>query len=210
MGFVIVSQRGAHSSLYLFSRQRAFPRSLALHRYLRTGTHSSFRRSPSFSSPTSNIFRFMAADNGRSTISHENSPNAGPSYSAQEDNVDTRPVTAAAAVQCLCTIDRRRAGEIDTADATIQFHRILPDDERGNAALRRYIEMCTELDVERATAAVRGGAPISGEPTSSVQPSANHRTQLTGVERATATVPDRAPLSGEPTSSDRPSVNRRA
>jgi hypothetical protein len=66
-----------------------------------------------------------------------------------------------ASEQCLGIVERCWSGEISTANATIQFYRILPNDDQGEAAIKHFIEVCTEIDVEHATAAIKGKAQVS-------------------------------------------------
>jgi hypothetical protein len=82
------------------------------------------------------------ASNGQSTLSRSSEAGLVSTFVVEE---------------CLRIVERRRSGELTTGEATIQFYKILPDDEHGEAALKRYIELCTEIDTEHAVAAMRGG-----------------------------------------------------
>ncbi|KIJ53091.1 hypothetical protein M422DRAFT_242196 [Sphaerobolus stellatus SS14] len=69
--------------------------------------------------------------------------------------------------RCLDIIERRRRGEITTADAILDLQGILPASE--TQARRSYIDMCLEIDREHALAATRGSNiadQLSGVPNS--------------------------------------------
>jgi hypothetical protein len=58
----------------------------------------------------------------------------------------------------MAVVERHRSGHITTADATLDFLRILPENQRGEGALRRYVELCTQIDRDHTIASVRGDA----------------------------------------------------
>ncbi|KIJ52897.1 hypothetical protein M422DRAFT_242843 [Sphaerobolus stellatus SS14] len=70
---------------------------------------------------------------------------------------------------CLDIIERRRKGEITTADAILDLQGVLPASE--TQARRSYIDMCLEIDREHAVAATRGrniADQISGAPSNAL------------------------------------------
>jgi hypothetical protein len=96
--------------------------------------------------------------NGQSgTVSSSAPPEAG--FNISETDSRGSP-SIAASEQCLRIVEQCQSGEISTADATMQFCRILPNDDRGESAIKRFIERCTEIDVEHATAAIKGKARV--------------------------------------------------
>jgi hypothetical protein len=105
------------------------------------------------------------ASNGQSTLS-------------PGDTVSDSELISVAAEQSLRIVESRRSGDITTAEATIQFYRVLPFGDRGESALRRYVELCTEIDSDHAVAAVRRGE----RPERRLR-SAGHVAEKTGLER---------------------------
>ncbi|KAF8575434.1 hypothetical protein K439DRAFT_748658 [Ramaria rubella] len=77
------------------------------------------------------------------------------------DHVDTvTPSTGSSSQQveqdvvksCLEIVESRRHGDITTSEAASRFLTILPVSQERDAAFRRYVEMCAEIDREHAVA----------------------------------------------------------
>jgi hypothetical protein len=72
-----------------------------------------------------------------------------------ESHGDELPIDNRAEL-CMLVIEQRRQSKITTADAALQIFSLLPEDGGGDLAYKRYVEMCTEVDREHATAESRG------------------------------------------------------
>ena len=62
------------------------------------------------------------------------------------------------AEECLHLVEQQCREELTSSEAIIWLYKILPCDDRGESALKKYIDLCTEIDAEHAAISVRGGA----------------------------------------------------
>ena len=70
---------------------------------------------------------------------------------------NSNPTSIIVAGECLRLIEQRRSGELTSSEAIIQLSKLLPHDDRGKSALKRYINLCTKIDIEHAATSVHGG-----------------------------------------------------
>ena len=62
------------------------------------------------------------------------------------------------AEECLHLVEQQCREELTSSEAIIWLYKILPCDDQSKLALKKYINLCTEINAEYATTSVCGGA----------------------------------------------------
>ena len=93
----------------------------------------------------------MDSNGGRTLESSDAAP-TGPT----ESSVPSQEMVQS----CLAVVESHRSGDITIAQAATRFYHILPDDDRSEAALEHYLDICSASDRERTLALIRGNQTV--------------------------------------------------